>query len=174
MIGPATYLWSADGNYQIDASGKGGWDASGYEPVDLGYAQAALAKFGVNVGTITYEYSALVPVGYVITGFVPYLSSAYAGEYINLVVSNGPAPPTELATVPNVVGMFYYDAQLTILDVGLQIAPPIPALSTTVLPQYVISQSIPAGTQVAEQTQVTIVVSGFTVLQQPGIPTPVL
>jgi beta-lactam-binding protein with PASTA domain len=42
-----------------------------------------------------------------------------------------------------------------------------------VLPQYVISQSIAAGTQFTQQTQVTITVSGFTVINQPSIPTPV-
>jgi hypothetical protein len=54
------------------------------------------------------------------------------------------------------------------------IAPPNLVLSELVLPQYVISQSLREGTQVAQQTIMTITVSGFTVVQQPNIPVPVL
>jgi len=62
---------------------------------------------------------------------------------------------------------------LALLNAGFLIAQPAFALSATVLPQYVISQSIAAGTQFTQQTQVTIVVSGFRVTNQPGISVPV-
>jgi hypothetical protein len=176
IIASNPYLWTADGYNGWSADGFTGWSADGYEPVPLALATAALALYGVNVGVLTYAYSNLVPVGYVITGFVPYLNTSYAGQYIPLVISNGifPVPPGPPARVPNVVGMYYFDAQLAILDAGLLIAPPIPVISSTVLPQYVVSQSLPGGTEVPQQTQITITVSGFTVLQQPGIPTAVL
>ena len=173
MIGPGTTSWSADGNYAITADGFPGWSADGYEPTNLGVATADLAALGVNVGALTYVYDSLVPPGYVITGYVPFLSSAFAGQYIPLVISQGPAPAPKIITVPNVVGLFYYDAQLALLNAGFLIAQPAFALSATVLPQYVISQSIAAGTQFTQQTQVTIVVSGFRVTNQPGISVPV-
>jgi hypothetical protein len=66
--------------------------------------------------------------------------------------------------------MFYVDALLAINNARLLIAPPVWVISSTVLPQYVISQSIAAGTLVNEQTQVTITVSGFTVVMQPATP----
>jgi len=110
--------------------------------------------------------------GYVITGW-PALLSATPGSFVPLTVSEGPAPAPKIMIVPNVVGKFYPDAQLALLQAGFLIAQPTFVLSSTVLPQYVISQSIAAGAQFTQQTQVAIVVSGFSVLQQPGVPTPV-
>jgi beta-lactam-binding protein with PASTA domain len=173
MTGPGTNLWSADGNYQWSADGFTGWSADGYEPVSEGVATNQLAAFGVNVGALTYAYDPLVPAGYVITGFVPFLSTTFAGQYIPLKISNGPAPATTALTVPNVVGKFYSDAQLALLQAGFLIAPPQFVLSSTVKPQYVISQSVAPGTQFTQQTQVTIVVSGFPVTNQPGVVVPV-
>jgi beta-lactam-binding protein with PASTA domain len=165
-------FWTADGFNKWSADGFYGWSADGYEPTTLQAAVAGLAAVGVNVGVITYAYDPIIPDGYVITGWPPLLS-ATPGSYVPLTVSQGPAPSKVTALVPNVVGRFYYDAQLALLNARLLVAQPIFALSSTVLPQYVISQSIAAGSVVAEQTQVTIIVSGFSRLQQPGVPTPV-
>jgi beta-lactam-binding protein with PASTA domain len=165
-------FWTADGFNQWSADGFYGWSADGYQPTTLQAAVAGLAAVGVNVGVLTYVSDPIIPTGYVITGWAALLS-ATPGSFVPLTVSQGPAvlPPTAL--VPNVVGRFYYDAQLALGQARLLCPQPTFALSATVLPQYVISQSIPAGSLVAEQTQVTIVVAGFSVLQQPGIPTPV-
>jgi beta-lactam-binding protein with PASTA domain len=169
MIGNGTNLWSADGNFAWTADGFPGWSADGYEPTPLQFAVQDLAAFGVNIGVLTYAFSSTVPVGWVITGYVPFLSTAFAGQFIPLTISGGPAPRPTPITVPNVVGLFYVDAQLALLHAGFLIAQPQFVLSSTVLPQYVISQSIPAGTVFTQQTQVTIVVSGFPVTNQPGV-----
>jgi beta-lactam-binding protein with PASTA domain len=165
--------WTADGFNQWTADGFYGWTADGYEPTTLAAAVTAFAAVSVNVGQLTYVYDPLVPEGFVITGYVPLLLSAVPGSYVPLVISLGPAPTPKVVTVPNVIGRFYYDAQLVLLQAGFLIASPTWVLSSTVLPQYVISQSIAAGTQFTQQTQVTITVSGFTVINQPSIPTPV-
>ena len=161
-------FWSADGFYGWTADGFPGWSADGYEPTPLACAQSYLAALGINIGTITYVYSQTTPLGWVITGYPGQATFLQPGAYMNLVVSNGPAPPTVLATVPNVVGLYYYDAQLAILDASLRIAPPIFVLSSTVLPGYVISQSLVAGSQVNAQQQMTITVAGFQVVNQPN------
>jgi beta-lactam-binding protein with PASTA domain len=166
-------LWTADGFNQWTADGFYGWTADGYEPTTLAAAVAAFAAVGVNVGTITYIYDPLVPDGYVITGYVPLLASAPVGSYVPLTVSQGPSPAVTLAIPPNVVGKFYYDAQLAILQARLLIAFPTFVLSSTVKPQYVISQSLPASVPVAEQTLMTLTVSGFSVTNQPGVVVPV-
>jgi beta-lactam-binding protein with PASTA domain len=166
-------FWTADGFNQWTADGYYGWTADGYEPTTLAAAVAGFAARSANVGLLTYVFDPLVPDGYVITGWGPLAAAALAGSYTPLTISMGPAPTPVIITVPNVVGKFYYDAQLALLDAGFLIAQPTFALSSTVLPQYVLSQSIAAGTQFTKQTQVTIVVSGFSVLQQPGVPTPV-
>lgn len=165
-------FWTADGFNQWSADGFYGWSADGYEPTTFQATVAGLAAVGVNVGVITYVFDPVVPAGYVITGWPKFLS-ATPGSYVPLTVSEGPAPVPKISTVPNVVGKFYYDAQLAILQAGFLIAYPTFQLSATVLPQYVISQSLAAGAQFTQQTQMTIVVSGFSVLQQPGVPTPV-
>ena len=106
-------------------------------------------------------------------------------------------------TVPSVIGMYYYDAQQALLSAGLCIAPPVPVLGTPggvfgftadsdvtadsdatadegandfspMSPGYVLNQSISSGSQVPQQTQVTITVIGFQVINQPGILVPVL
>lgn len=165
-------FWTADGFNQWTADGFYGWSADGYEPTTLQAAVAGLAAVGVNVGLITLAFDPIVPLGYVITGW-PALLSATPGSFVPLTVSEGPAPAPKIMIVPNVVGKFYPDAQLALLQAGFLIAQPTFVLSSTVLPQYVISQSIAAGAQFTQQTQVAIVVSGFSVLQQPGVPTPV-
>jgi beta-lactam-binding protein with PASTA domain len=162
-------LWSADGQNQWSADGFYGWSADGYQPTTLEAAVTNLAVFGVNVGLLTFVFNPLVPLGFVITGYTPFLNPAFAGQFMPLLISNGPAPAPKPVTVPNVVGLFYYDAQLALLHAGFLIAQPQFVLSSTVLPQYVISQSIPAGTVFTQQTQVTIVVSGFPVTNQPGV-----
>lgn len=173
-VGLGTNLWSADGNFEASADGFPGWSADGYEPTPLFFAVVDLASVGVNVGLITFAYSTVgTPLGWVITGYVPFITSALAGQYIPLVVSNGPAPVPTLVTVPNVVGKYYYDAQLAILQAGLLIQPPVFVINNSVNPGYVISQSLVAGTQVSPQTAMSIVVSGFQVVNQPGIIVPV-
>lgn len=174
MIGPGTNLWSADGNYETSADGFPGWSADGYEPTPLFFAVEYFAAVGVNVGLITYVYSNYgVPVGWVITGYVPFITSSLAGKYIPLIVSNGPAPAPTPSIVPNVVGKYYYDAQLAILQAGMLILPPVFVVDTSVNPGYVIAQSLVAGTQVGPQTPMSITVSGFLVTHQPGVIVPV-
>jgi eukaryotic-like serine/threonine-protein kinase len=140
--------------------------------MNLAQAVSQLASFGVNAGVLSYSFDSSSP-GTVLTNITPFLSTNFYGQYIPLTLSQGPAPPITQALVPNVIGMLYSDAQLALGNARLLIASPVWALSATVKPQYVISQSISAGSQVAEQTQVTIVVSGFSVTNQPGVVVPV-
>jgi beta-lactam-binding protein with PASTA domain len=199
--------WSADGFNGWSADGYYGWTADGYEPTTLTAAVAGLAAVGVNVGVITLAFDPVVPIGYVITGWPALLSSA-PGSFVPLTVSDGPAPVPVILTVPDVVGKFYYEAQLALLQAGFLIALPTWSLSTTetifgwsadgapypqwsadgsggwsadgaypspitATPQYVLSQSIAPGTQFTQQTQVSIVVCGFPVINQPNTVVPV-
>jgi hypothetical protein len=207
--GVCTNLWSADGNFNWSADGYPGISADGYEPTPLTCAQTYFSSVGVNVGTLTFQYSPFgVPQGWVITGYVPFINTSFAGQFIPLIISLGPAPAQEIITVPNVIGMYYFDAQQALLHAGFFIDEPIWAFSTSssgtgksvtidstlvtidstvvtidgfggsppitsVLPQYVFNQSIPAGTTFTQQTLVKITVQGFPVVNQPGITVPV-
>jgi hypothetical protein len=145
MIGPGTYEWSMDGNYNVSWDGYPGWSMDGYEPVKLSVALSLLANAGSYITSITYVPNPDVPPGYVITGIVPYLTTPGP---VALQVSALPPRQENQVYVPDTVGMFYVDAQLAILNAGMLILPPILVISEQVLPQYVV--------------------------QQPGIPTPVL
>ena len=172
--GASTYLWSADGNYQITADGFPGWSADGYEPTPLAVAQAALGANQIQVGTLTYQYSVNgTPIGYVVTGWPAQLGLP-AGSVLNLIISNGPAPPVAPLIVPNVVGMYYYDAQLALLEAGIRTAPPNIVIAPGVNPGYVTAQSLVAGTPVTGQPQCIITVSGFINQLQGGAQVPVL
>lgn len=160
-IGTHPLTWSADGNFFWSADGFMSWTADGYEAFSEGAYAIKLAQAGYNVGTITYVFSQTDPLGTVMATIPQPFTNAPLGSSINLIVSNGPAQPATTATVPNVVGKYYYDAQLTLLGNALLIAPPVFVLSNTVLPSYVISQSIAAGAVVGVNTQVVITVSGF-------------
>jgi serine/threonine-protein kinase len=130
--------------------------------VSLQQAVALLAAAGVSLGNpITYAYSSTIPVGYVISQ-TPSPGEANYGTLVYLTVSNGPAPKATSATVPNVVGRYYYDAQLAILDAQCTIAAPNWIVSATVEPGYVISQSVAAGTVAPIGEQVLITVSKYT------------
>jgi beta-lactam-binding protein with PASTA domain len=165
VTGPSTNLWTADGDFQITADGFPGWFADGYEATPLSFAVTDFAGVGVNIGTLTYVYS-FVQVGWVVTGYPPLLGTTPPGTYLPLTISQGPAPPATLSTVPNVVGMYYYSAQLALLQAGCLIAFPTFVIAPTVNPGYVTGQSIAAGTQVNPQTLVTITASGFLVPNQ--------
>lgn len=173
MIGPGTNLWTADGNFNITADGRFGWKADGYEPTELFVAEVDAALVGRNIGVLTYVYDALVPLGWVITGYPPLLSSFPVGSFIPLTISQGPAPAVTTVTVPNVIGKYYYEANLALLQAGLLIAFPTFVLSSTVLPGYVTAQSLASGTIVGPQTLVTLTASGFSVTLQGVGPVPV-
>ena len=168
------YFWSADGAFDWSADGYPGWSADGYEPTPLEAARTFLAAYGLNVGVITYAYSDYgVPVGWVMTGYPPLLGTLPVGTYVNLVVSEGPTPPATVLVVPNVVGLYYYDAQLALLQAGFLIAPPVFVNAPGVVPGIVTTQSLAAGVAVTVQTQITITASGFLVPMQGGTIQPV-
>jgi hypothetical protein len=103
---------------------------------------------------------------------VPFINTALAGQYIPLAISTGPCPPPTIVTVPNVVGMYYYDAQLAILGAGCEIAPVVWGFAPPpggVNPQFVYNQSPGAGYQSTSPIQVTINVEGFPIISSTGV-----
>lgn len=172
MVGPGTNLWTADGNFGTTADGFPGWFADGYEATPLFFATTDFAGVGVNIGALTYVYS-FVQSGWVVTGYPPLLGVDPPGSYQNLVISNGPAPPAVTATVPNVLGEYYYQAQLDLLQARCLIDLPTFVNAPGVVPGIVTGQSLPGGTVVPDQTRITLTVSGFLVTMQGGLVVPV-
>jgi beta-lactam-binding protein with PASTA domain len=190
MVGMDTYGWDYANNYQSYAP-----PPRRVIPVSMQYpvfvtipsvigdaeAEAIAALSAVQ---LAYTFGPAIfssyPAGTIAAQSPPAGGSVIQGTVVTLNLSLGPLPPPPpvipagSVAVPDLIGMFYYDAQLAILEYGLRINTPVWVLPPPgVNPQYVTAQSIAPGTVVAVQTQVTITVAGFTVVNQPNIPTPV-
>ena len=115
---------------------------------------------GLGVGNITQQSSVSVPVGYVISqnpvGGIN-VPDPPSNTLINLVVSSGSSPPTNIA-VPNVVGQTQGAAGTVITSAGLTVG--AVSLQSNAAPAgTVISQTPAAGTLVGPTSPVNLVVS---------------
>ena len=118
-------------------------------------AQALLQRSGFSVGAVGQSCSDTVPEGEVISQSPPAGTSVTAGAAFDLVISSGPCP----VTVPSVAGRSQSVAQ-AILTVGrLSTGSVSTACSDTVPVGAVISQSPAAGTQVAPNTAVNLILA---------------
>ncbi len=126
------------------------------------YADVAteLAKLDLLVELVE-QNDEVVPIGNVITWGVPddptlvAGSQVLPGRLVRVVSSIGPAP----RTVPNLVGLTFADAQVTVEPLALGVSESERQFSDTVPIDTVISQSPPAGEQVERGTGVVVVVS---------------
>jgi beta-lactam-binding protein with PASTA domain len=166
-------LWTAD-NAVMTADGfQLTWTADGFYPgvvpgtvPNVVNFQQDYAKFLINQAQLTlyrrdyYVFSNSVPLSYVVS------QSPIAGTVlplsgqVTLTISAGPAPVIATATVPNVVGLYVWDA-LRVINAAQLIANPFfeYAESVSIPAEYVISQSLAAGSIVVLWSSVTLVVS---------------
>jgi beta-lactam-binding protein with PASTA domain len=120
-------------------------------------AQAAITGAGLTAGAVTTANSASVPAGQVISQTPAAGASVAPGSAVALVVSLGPAPIT--VAVPNVVGLTQAAAQTAITGAGLVVGTVSTANSASVPAGQVISQTPAAGSSVAQNSAVALVVS---------------
>jgi len=118
-------------------------------------AEAAIIAAGLTLGTITQEYSAVVPAGNVISQNPAGGTLALAGSSVSLTISLGPV----MATVPNMVGQPQASAEAAIIAAGLTVGAIIQVDSITVPAGSVISQAPVSGTSVTADSPVYLVVS---------------
>ena len=133
-------------------------------------AEDVIGIGGLMVGTIDFESSDQVPAGTVIRQDPPAGTEVEAGTKINLVISSGLPPQI---TVPNVVEQAQATAESLIRDAGLVVGIITFESSDTVPVGSVIRQTPNAGTEVAENQEVHLVLSsgGMPVfLQSPNQP----
>lgn len=131
-------------------------DLSGMTIVE---AEDVLEPLGLKIGKTKTEYSDTVEKDLVISQKPESGEKIEAGGLVDLVVSLGEKEPdVVLVRVPNVIGQSEENARV-LLDnnsMGVEVSY---QYSDDVSENLVISQSIAAGTQVAENTQMAIVVS---------------
>src|SRR5204863_7081177 len=121
-------------------------------------ATSAITSAGLAVGAVTQQSSSTVASGNVISESPAAGTSVTSASAVNLVVSSGAPPPTQVA-VPNVVGQTQAAATSAITSAGLTAGTVTMQSSTTVASGNVISESPAAGTSVAKGSAVNLVVS---------------
>jgi len=128
--------------------------------VGLTRAQAGtnLAAATLALGSVTEEFSSTVTAGLVTTQNPATGVQVAPGTAVNIVVSKGASQ----ATVPNVVGISRSAAEFALLDAELAVGTITLATSSAVAQGNVISQNPAAGTQVAPDTKVSLVVNRST------------
>jgi serine/threonine-protein kinase len=129
--------------------------------VGLPSYQAGLAISGAQLilNTFTYSTSAVVPAGNVISQSLTAGTTVATGTLIVVTVSVGPTPVASTTVVPNVTGLYLWDAVRILTQAQLIIEPWLYAKSSTVAAEYIISQSVVAGTTVPTWAPITLTVS---------------
>src|SRR5207249_7034594 len=121
-------------------------------------AMSAITGAGLTVGAVTMQSSSTVASGSVISESPTAGTRVASGSAVDLVVSSGAPPPTQVA-VPNVVGQMQAAAASAITGAGLTVGTVTQQSSSTVAAGSVISESPTAGTRVASGSAVSLVVS---------------
>ncbi|MHC5140066.1 MAG: fibronectin type III domain-containing protein, partial [Planctomycetota bacterium] len=128
-------------------------------PNVVGQAQATaesnITGAGLVVGTVTTAYSAVVPVGDVISQSPVGSTSVAPGTSVDIEVSLG----VQMVAVPDVVGQAQATAEANIVAANLVVGTVTTAYSSSVSAGDVISQSPVGSTSVASGTSVDIEVS---------------
>jgi beta-lactam-binding protein with PASTA domain len=114
-------------------------------------ANSVLTALSLKVGTVTYEYSAIVPAGLVISQSPVAGSAVPGGSTVDLVVSG--------VLVPDVVEITEADANSAIVVAGLTLGAVTYEYSDTAATGFVISQYPVGGTAVRVGSFVELVVS---------------
>ena len=118
-------------------------------------AETSIANHGLVVGAITFQASATVAAGTVISSDPVAGTLVALGSAVNLVVAGAPV----FVTVPDVVGLAQVDAESAIVAAGLIVGTVTTTSSDTVPAGDVISQNPLAGASAAQGSAVDLVVS---------------
>jgi len=127
--------------------------------VSLRQARLLLERVNLGLGKISWMYTEDFPEEVVISSAPGYKAEVYQGEVIDLLVSQGPVPPT--AVVPDFIGYSLEGAILLAQDNGLKIGTIIYRQDDDLLPETVLEQSIKAGSEVPRESVIDLAVSAI-------------
>jgi serine/threonine-protein kinase len=125
--------------------------------ISLRQAQLSLQRVGLEVGRISSMYTEDIPENVVISSAPGFKAEVYQGEVIDLLVSQGPVPPT--ARVPDFTGQSLEGAILMARDAGLKIGNITYRQEYDLLPETVLEQSVTAGREIKRDSIIDLVVS---------------
>jgi beta-lactam-binding protein with PASTA domain len=127
--------------------------------VSLRQARLLLERDNLGLGEISWMYTEDFPENVVISSAPGYKAQVYQGEVIDLLVSQGPVPPT--AVVPDFTGYSLEGAILLAQDNGLKIGTITYRQDDDLLPETVMEQSVEAGEEVPRESVVDLIVSSI-------------
>ena len=127
--------------------------------MNLSQAEETLKDLGLKIGTTSTDYSNTVEKDLVIRQEPSYGASVQSGSEVNLVISVGKEDTTEIIKVENYLGMSEQDAIATARNNSLRVRNVDYQYSSKTQKGLVMSQSIGAGTEVAENSAIDFVVS---------------
>ena len=119
-------------------------------------AETSIRSEGLEVGTVTPEYSESVEEGRVLRQYPGGGMRVEEGELVHLWVSMGPRPTV---TVPDVVGMLQTDAETAIAGAGLTVGAVTFEFDDAIPQGNVISQNPAGDTTAPEESGVDLMVS---------------
>jgi serine/threonine-protein kinase len=120
-------------------------------------AELRLRRLGLKVGKKNYEFSSYFPRGVVTSQSVPEGDTLQVGQSVDFTVSLGDVP--EHFIVPDLVGKSLSEATYILLHAGLKVGTVTSEINNDLLPDTVIRQSVPAGTEVEMGQAIDLVVS---------------
>lgn len=121
-------------------------------------ARKLITNVGLKVGDEDEQNSDNIPAGQIISQDPAASTVVDKGTAVKLVISKGKADAPQ-TTVPDLSGMSQEDAEKALTDAKLVPVPGSPTYSDNVDPGKVCSQSVPAGTKLAEESQVVFKIS---------------
>ena len=127
--------------------------------MNLSQAEETLKDLGLKIGTTSTDYSNTVDKDLVIRQEPASGAKVQSGTEINLVISVGKEDTTEIIKVGNYVGMSEKDAIATARNNHLRVRNVDYQYSSSIDKGHVISQSIGAETEVAENSAIDFVIS---------------
>ncbi len=127
--------------------------------MNLSQAEETLKDLGLKIGTTSTDYSNTVDKDLVIRQEPTAGAKVQSGSEVNLVISVGKEDTTEIIKVGNYVGMSEQDAIATARNNKLRVRNVDYQYSSNMEKGYVMSQSIGAETEVAENSAIDFVIS---------------
>ena len=125
--------------------------------ISLRTAEIELSNAGLELGSISYQASDRIPKGVVISQSPSRQALSHRGGLVSVTVSSG--PQASLSIVPDVVGLDVESAIFELKEVGLSLGNITYIQQADLLPETVVSQSVPAGDGVDRGTTVDLVVT---------------
>ena len=142
--------------------------------IDLSLSEATdlIGRLGLELGVVAEEYSETSPEGFVISQSIRAGSRVEQGERVDLVVSLGVESDPDTVTVPDFIGLYFWEAFQLIHTENLGLGLFKEEFAEDVEEGYVINQSLRAGDVVDPGTVIDLVISLGAPPPPPPPPTP--